>query len=326
MRTISRALVRSTSSPVPEAASSADCCADGVPSAPSSLTPSAARSWLRDRTTEAWSRSLYGTTYALLTDGPGAAAVTSCVAAFRVSRSLRSASVPASGESTPASGARWPVSSTRSSPAGFSLRTPPTSSSSDSTSSYRILTRAGTMRSGCVFPRPSSEPPTSGTGYGYLPNVAHPDYLVERERLKDAIACLKAGRADVKLPEKAFAFWPTPTHSDAKNTGSPTQLLRRYIPLSCRVRIAPDGSFDATGGRTNPTFVEWLMAWPLGWTDLRPLATDRLRTWRNGRRPSCSAASAPTRLARNPPVCYTPPQLPQPTDSTGKETPCHPKP
>jgi hypothetical protein len=25
----------------------------------------------------------------------------------------------------------------------------------------------------------------------------------------------------------------------------------------------------------NPNWVEWLMGWPIGWTDLRPLATAR---------------------------------------------------
>jgi hypothetical protein len=32
---------------------------------------------------------------------------------------------------------------------------------------------------------------------------------------------------------------------------------------------------DWTGvsGPLNPTWVEWLMGWPLGWTDLEPLAT-----------------------------------------------------
>jgi hypothetical protein len=29
------------------------------------------------------------------------------------------------------------------------------------------------------------------------------------------------------------------------------------------------------GGKLNPTWVEWLMGWPLGWTDLKPLATDK---------------------------------------------------
>jgi len=29
------------------------------------------------------------------------------------------------------------------------------------------------------------------------------------------------------------------------------------------------------GGKLNPTWVEWLMGWPLGWTDLKPLETDK---------------------------------------------------
>jgi hypothetical protein len=32
-------------------------------------------------------------------------------------------------------------------------------------------------------------------------------------------------------------------------------------------------------GRLNPQWVEWLMGWPLGWTDLKPLETDRFREW-----------------------------------------------
>lgn len=29
------------------------------------------------------------------------------------------------------------------------------------------------------------------------------------------------------------------------------------------------------GGKLNPTWVEWLMGWPFGWTDLKPLAMDK---------------------------------------------------
>jgi len=32
-----------------------------------------------------------------------------------------------------------------------------------------------------------------------------------------------------------------------------------------------------TDGRLNPMWVEWLMGWPLGWTDLKPLATDKFQ-------------------------------------------------
>jgi hypothetical protein len=36
---------------------------------------------------------------------------------------------------------------------------------------------------------------------------------------------------------------------------------------------------DCLGGVPNPTFSEWLMGWPLGWTDLKPLETDRFQQW-----------------------------------------------
>ena len=29
------------------------------------------------------------------------------------------------------------------------------------------------------------------------------------------------------------------------------------------------------GGQLNPTWVEWLMGWPLGWTELKPLEMDK---------------------------------------------------
>ena len=37
--------------------------------------------------------------------------------------------------------------------------------------------------------------------------------------------------------------------------------------------------------RLNPEWVEWLMGWPLGWTDLKPLATDRFREWQQQHSP-----------------------------------------
>ena len=39
--------------------------------------------------------------------------------------------------------------------------------------------------------------------------------------------------------------------------------------------------FAGTGGALNPTWVEWIMGWPLGWTGLEPLAMDRFRRWLN---------------------------------------------
>jgi hypothetical protein len=31
--------------------------------------------------------------------------------------------------------------------------------------------------------------------------------------------------------------------------------------------------------KQKPLFVEWMMGWPLGWTDLQPLETDKFQQW-----------------------------------------------
>lgn len=68
--------------------------------------------------------------------------------------------------------------------------------------------------------------------------------------------------------DKAARKMPTPTVQDSANNGGPSQSERNTPPLNALV-----------GGKLNPMWVEWLMGWPLGWTDLKPLETDRLQQW-----------------------------------------------
>jgi hypothetical protein len=63
---------------------------------------------------------------------------------------------------------------------------------------------------------------------------------------------------------------PTPTTQDASNNGPASQQERNTKPLNAEV-----------GGPLNPDWVEWLMGWPIGWTDSKPLGTDRFRLWLN---------------------------------------------
>jgi hypothetical protein len=65
----------------------------------------------------------------------------------------------------------------------------------------------------------------------------------------------------------AVKTWPTPTASDG--TGGPGSSGRQ----------GGENLRTAVGGTLNPTWVEWLMGWPLGWTDLEPLETDKFREW-----------------------------------------------
>lgn len=56
--------------------------------------------------------------------------------------------------------------------------------------------------------------------------------------------------------------FPTPTAQDAANNGGPSQSSRNTPPLN-----------SVVGGKLNPKFVEWLMGFPVGWTDLEDSET-----------------------------------------------------
>lgn len=69
--------------------------------------------------------------------------------------------------------------------------------------------------------------------------------------------------------------WPTPVASMAKGS-SPASLIRKSGRDRSRDRL--DHAVMALhGGPLNPEWVEWLMGWPIGWTDLRPLGMGRFR-------------------------------------------------
>ena len=86
---------------------------------------------------------------------------------------------------------------------------------------------------------------------------------------KDGTKRMGANLADV------VTKFPTPTSQDAKNSTLPvSQRNRDSIPGA----LLQEGT--APGGQLNPDWVEWLMGWPIGWTDLRPLATGKsLQAW-----------------------------------------------
>ena len=70
--------------------------------------------------------------------------------------------------------------------------------------------------------------------------------------------------------------YPTPSASDGTRGTMPNWVPIRpsghpaQYPLNQALR-------DLTGiiGKPNPIFVEWLMGWPMQWTDLKPLETDK---------------------------------------------------
>lgn len=105
-----------------------------------------------------------------------------------------------------------------------------------------ILPIWGMMQDGVLFQHPTRERPIDGTGFG---------------------------------------FWPTPTSRDWRSgKASQATMEKNSRPLSEVVCQSRPSYPDAGTGQLNPVFVEWLMGWPIGWTDLKPLATGKFREWR----------------------------------------------
>lgn len=84
--------------------------------------------------------------------------------------------------------------------------------------------------------------------------------------LNDAVAFINGHR-----------LFPTPIASQYKGAGSEASMFRKDgKPRNDRLDFLLEPGQD---GRLNPNWVEWLMGWPIGHTDLKPLGTDRLDEW-----------------------------------------------
>ena len=130
-----------------------------------------------------------------------------------------------------------------------------------------------------------------------LPTPTRMDYAKERMRSTQQ----KAGsRRSLDLPS-AVRLWPTPRANEYKDTLQSVPPSRQKDPGKCNLtqRVAMERMFatpcardyrtgqrkrydnparannlnDQVGGQLNPTWVEWLMGFPLGWTDLNASGT-----------------------------------------------------
>jgi len=79
----------------------------------------------------------------------------------------------------------------------------------------------------------------------------------------------------------AVKNWPTPT------TDSTTIRTKKYaqggLPLSMAVQevLTPTNHTNQQSGHLNPEWVEWLMGWPIGWTESAPAETESSPSKRN---------------------------------------------
>ena len=64
----------------------------------------------------------------------------------------------------------------------------------------------------------------------------------------------------------------TPTCVNSKGTKPSKKFSEGRLPSVAEVA-------HANGGKPNPEWLEWLMGWVIGWTELKPLETDKFQQW-----------------------------------------------
>jgi hypothetical protein len=124
------------------------------------------------------------------------------------------------------------------------------------------LPKSGMTQNGVLFQQQEWVRPIGETELLSWPTpttqeVEHPNAELTqtgRRKSKDNTTSHSLGLAD------AVRIWPTPTADDASNVKPKENRFRGLV--------AAVNETTPIGGKLNPTWVEWLMGFPLGWTDL----------------------------------------------------------
>ena len=204
---------------------------------------------------KAFSRlSRFGMTFGPLTESLGADLLTWYREAFLVRTSAQPEREQASPESGAECGKKWRGSLAKYDPATSSWKTAQYSLLGDLELFSETWPRWGTMRNGECSMR------------------------------------LMPGRF---IKENVFGYWPTPTKM---MTPSSSENGVAGIHLTGALMLSENGHWPRSntkdgvalllanrqwrnGRKPNPTWTEWLMGWPLMWTDLQPSETDKFQQW-----------------------------------------------
>jgi hypothetical protein len=130
------------------------------------------------------------------------------------------------------------------------------------------------MRNGKIYAPPMSERPTDGKEYGLLPTPSTRDYHAQGATHND-----KSRSSSLATVIQKKAGWPTPRSSDADRGGRGDLIAAVRNKPNSHFKMIPtptanrrDGlqshGVNVVSGSLNPVFVEWLMGYPIGWTDL----------------------------------------------------------
>ncbi len=270
-------------------------CSDGEPCARSSGMPTQQAYCSPDKMTEFSRLSRFGMTYSRLTDDHGEAVLMSYLEAFPVRTSVQPEKEQELQVNGQECGFTWPESWAKFDPNTSSWRTRQCSLLGDLEPFSETWPRWGTMRNGEFWEQLTLVRRTKEIEFGLLPtplasiathggpnqrdSSGRPGLQMMAMIWPTPTVCGNYNRKGASATSgdglaTAVAKWPTPrTAGMCGGTGS-WELLKQNTTIE-EARAMGAGN----GGTLNPTWVEWLMGWPLAWTDLKPLEMAKFQQW-----------------------------------------------
>jgi hypothetical protein len=226
--------------------------------------------------------SRFGMTYKPLTENRGEELLMSYLAGFHAKTSAQQEKAQVLTESEAECGEKWQGSFTKYNPDSSSWKTHQCSLLGDLDEFSETWPQWGLMRDGECWELMPLVHPIKESAFGFtVPTpVASDGTTGSLIGKNDSFYETKTG-----MPRKVnqngkdgsvglgrlVKMWPTPQASDNRDRGNMSNpSIQRRVAIGKQIMLSQ--SVDPNSGQLNPTWVEWLMGWPLGWTDLKPLA------------------------------------------------------
>jgi len=249
-----------------------DICLDGEQSVQLNGKPTQQAYLSQDKMTKYSRLSRFGMMFKPLTENLGEELLMSYLEDFHAKTSQPRGGGLELKEKEVECGERWQGLLARLDPNTHLWKIPQCSLLEDSEQSLEIWPRWGTMQNGVCWEQPMLVQTIKETEYGLLPNNetffhtpnttglskhgATPEYWENR---------IAKGRQSDTHMEVLKKMWGTPKAQDSRHASwdrGKSNLGEQVAGLH-------------NGGHLNPTWTEWLMGWPLEWTDLKPLEMDK---------------------------------------------------
>jgi hypothetical protein len=166
-------------------------------------------------------------------------------------------------------GERWPESLAKYDPNTHSWRTHQCLLFEDLTECLAIFPRWGMMHDGELWELTMSAHLIEEKEFGLQQKFPTPTASDYKDQ-PTSKSWKEKGAVNYKLSNPEIRrMWGTPKAQDSRHA------LTDRGKSNLGEQVA--GLHD--GGKLNPNWVEWLMGWPIGWTDLKPLEMGKFQSW-----------------------------------------------